>query len=217
MNQYWEKVWNNSTIMEHMGYVYGLVDIDSQFIQSFEEHEIHNVCDAACGFGKYSALLCANGFEVSGFDIAESSLHLTRQILHFLGMDSVINNYIKADILHTPYEDNQFDAVVAHAIIDHLPKKDAKQAIQELHRIIRLDGLIYLSFSGMPPNESTHQNTSSYDGNFPLQSLDREGLLYVYYSDDNIKELLSNYHILSFHTKKNGDRDIILQKLSTNQ
>lgn len=212
MNQYWEKVWNNSTIMEHMGYVYDLVGIDAEFIQSFEEHNVHIVCDAACGFGKYSALLCANGFQVSGFDIAGSSIHLTKQILHFLGMDSIVNNYTVADILNTPYENNQFDAVVAHAIIDHLPKADAIKAISELHRIIHTNGLIYLSFSGMQPNDTAFQYTHSYDGNFPLQSLDRDGLLYCYYSDEDIQSLLSKYHIISYKPKQNGDRDIILQK-----
>ena len=213
MNQYWENVWDNSTITEHMGYVYGLGDIDAEFIRMFSSHNIHTVCDAACGFGKYGALLFANGFDVSGFDIAESSIHLTKQILHFLGMDCIVPNYIVADIIQTPYKDNQFDAVAAHAIIDHLPKKDAPAAIKELLRIIRPEGLIYLSFSGKEECDEGINSTSSYDGNFPLQSLDRQGFLYQYYTDEEIQQLLTdNCHILSFTTEKHGDREIIIQK-----
>lgn len=215
MNQYWEKVWDNSTITEHMGYVYGLDDIDAYFLKFFSRYKIHNVCDAACGFGKYSALLYANGFDVSGFDIAESSIHLTKQILHFLNMDSIVPNYIIADIIQTPYQDHQFDGVVAHAIIDHLPKKDAPKAIQELLRIIKPDGLIYLSFSGKELSNDNISSTSSYDGNFPLQSLDRQGFLYRYYSEEEIQQLLpDSCRILSLTTEKHGDRDLIIQKLS---
>lgn len=213
MNQYWEKVWDNSTITEYMGYVYGgLIDIDAEFLQVFAKHKIKTVCDAACGFGKYSALLHANGYQVYGFDLAESSIHLTKQILHFLGMDSIINNYIIADITKTPYEDDQFDAVTAHAIIDHLPRKDAETALRELLRIIRPEGLVYLSFAGPNTSSNSINNTHSYDGNFPLQSLDREGLLYCYYTDDEIHQILPNCQILSFTTEQNGDREIILQK-----
>lgn len=213
MKQYWENVWDNSTITEYMGYVYGLGDIDAEFIRTFTEHQVHTVCDAACGYGKYSALLYANGFDVSGFDLAESSIHLTKQILHFLGMDAITKNYIIADITQTPYETDQFDAVVAHAIIDHLAKKDAPIALSELLRIVRPEGLIYLSFAGMAPSKDNVASTSSYDGNFPLQSLDREGLLYRYYSDDEIRNLLPHdCRILQFTTEKHGDRELILQK-----
>lgn len=214
MNQYWENVWDNSTITEYMGYVYGLGDIDLEFIHTFSEHQIHTVCDAACGYGKYSALLYTKGFDVWGFDVAESSIHLTKQILHFLGMDSIAKNYITADIIHTPYEDGQFDAVVAHAIIDHLPEKDAKSAINEMLRIVRTEGLVYLSFSGSESTNDSISTTSSYDGNFPLQSINREGLLYRFYTDEELYHiLLPDYHILKFTTTKHGDREIILQKV----
>lgn len=206
MNQYWENLWDNSTITEYMGYVYGLSDIDSSFIQIFHQHKIHSVCDAACGYGKYSALLYSNGFDVSGFDIAESSIHLTKQILHFLGMDSIISNYTTADIQHTKYNDNFFDAVVAHAIIDHLPLQDAICAIHETTRIVKPNGLVYLSFSGSDA-EILKENK------VPLQSLNREGLLYQYYSNEEIKEeLLKNQQIIYFETNSLGDRDIIIQK-----
>lgn len=213
MNQYWENVWDNSTITEYMGYVYGLHDIDSEFIRTFTKYQIHTVCDAACGFGKYSALLYTKGFDVCGFDLAESSIHLTKQILHFLGMDSITQKYITADITQTPYATGAFDAVVAHAIIDHLPEKDAKTAINEMLRIVRNDGLVYLSFSGMEGSNETNNDTNSYDGNYPLHSLNRQGLLYRYYTDEELlTHLLPDYHILNFTTTKHGDRDLILQK-----
>ena len=50
------------------------------FLDVFRECGVVNVCDAACGFGAYGAMLAANGFSVSLFDIASSSIELAKTL-----------------------------------------------------------------------------------------------------------------------------------------
>jgi len=51
---------------------------------------------------------------------------------------------LQGDITCTPFNDNSFDLILASSIIEHV--KDQQQMIDECYRILKPEGILYLSF-----------------------------------------------------------------------
>lgn len=54
-----------------------------------------------------------------------------------------------ADIRHLPFEENQFDLVIACEILEHIPWRDVSQALEQLRRVTRHYVLISLPFASL--------------------------------------------------------------------
>lgn len=210
MESYWNEVWNNPDIEEYQSYINRHVKSKPEFLDVFKEYHIKYVCDAACGFGAYSAMLAANEYHVSGFDIAESSIELTKKLLDSFKINT--SEFIISSITSILFADETFDAVVAHAVIDHLKYSDAICAIEELLRIVKNDGLVYISFDGMEDDDMEFKHIVLEDGSFLYSDIRREGLLFKYYTDEDIRTLLYGKNVIYRRTNVNGEREIILQK-----
>ena len=168
------------------------------------------VCDAACGFGAYSAMLSVNGFSVSGFDISQNAVNLTIDLLNRNNL--AYGMYRVFDICSIDFPDASFDAVVAHAMLDHLPVKDVQHAVLELHRITRDGGLIFLSFDPLEPEDLEEPHEVMPDGSFLYVGGGRDGLLFHHYSDEEIHCLLQDKTILQWRENARGEREILLIK-----
>lgn len=51
---------------------------------------------------------------------------------------------IEGDITQSPLKDNSFDIIIASGVIEHV--KDQQKMIEECHRMLKKDGIFYLSF-----------------------------------------------------------------------
>ncbi len=120
--------------------------------------------------------------------------------------------YCACDICSIDFPDASFDAVVAHAVLDHLPVKVVQHAILELHRIIRDGGLIFLSFDPLEPEDLEEPHEIMPDGSFLYIGGGRDGLLFHYYNDEEIQSLLIGRDIIQWHQNPRGDREILIQK-----
>jgi 2-polyprenyl-3-methyl-5-hydroxy-6-metoxy-1,4-benzoquinol methylase len=210
MDQFWEQVWKTPNLKVYEHYIEKHLKESPDFIRVFKEYHIKSVCDAACGFGAYSAMLAVNGFDVAGFDIAASSIELTSAMLEKQKIDT--SGYIISDIADISFPSERFDAVVAHAVLDHLPAKKARKAVEELLRIVKENGLIYLSFDGLNEEDLKQNHTTLEDGSFQYLDEGREGLLFKYYRDEEIDDLLKGKHMIYRLTREQGDREVIIQK-----
>lgn len=210
MDQYWENVWINPDIDEYERYLEGHKKVHRGFLEVFKKYKVKFVCDAACGFGAYSAMLAVNGYEVVGFDVAASSIELTRKMLGNLSVST--DKYFVSSITEVSYPSEQFDAVVAHAVIDHLSVEDANRAVEELLRIAKSGGLVYLSFDEISEEDTLIEHKVMEDGSYLYTEGDRSGLLFKYYTNEAIGNLLKNRKIIYRATNTSGEREIIIQK-----
>lgn len=208
---YWEKVWQSENEYELQQYLKGYNGITNPVVDIFKQNNVVSICDVACGFGAYSLMFASNGFEVEGFDISETAVGITKKSLEKYGIDS--SKYKVADILNTGYSDEAFDGVVVHAVIDHLLVSDAKKAIEELCRITKKNGLIMLSFDPLEEEDVDCPHIVLEDGSVQYTTDDsRNMMIFHYYSNDEIKELLEGKHIEYFETRKNGERIVVVRK-----
>ncbi|MGH4138761.1 class I SAM-dependent methyltransferase [Clostridium sp.] len=208
MNTYWRSVWTGREVKDYKKYIN--LNYEYKFINIFKQNNISHICDAACGFGKYSAILSKNNFKVSGFDISEEAVSLTKAMLNDFGLKFM--EFCVCSITNIRYQDEHFDGVVAHAVIDHLKTTEAIKALNELFRITKKNGLIYLSFDGIEDDDSELSHEVLEDGSFKYIDDLRKGMIFKYYINEEIKKLIIGKQILYFNTKQNGEREIILRK-----
>lgn len=208
--EYWNTVWNIKDIDEYRKYLVKYNHIENDMIKIFKDAKIHDICDAACGFGANSLALYSNGFNVSGFDISEEAVKLTNTLLFEYGMKE--KRFIQCSITNIEYADERFDAVTARAVLDHLSSIDVKKAINELLRITKKGGLLYASFDPLSEEDISFSHQVLADGSFLYDDGDAKGLLFRYYLDDEIKQLFCDFNIIYFNTDTKGNRHIIVRK-----
>ena len=208
---YWDKEWRSQEIDEYQSYLESHMHSHPWFLEAFRKYEIKYVCDAACGFGAYSAMLSSNGFQVSGFDLSSVAVDLTKQLLRKNRLQ--FSNFIASDICAIEFPDDCFDATVAHAVLDHLSAKDASIALCELMRITKPNGLVYLSFDPLEQEDLSEPHDILEDGSFLYTRGEREGLLFRYNSSADILRQLMPYRMLQWRCNKRGEREFLLQKL----
>lgn len=208
-NLYWDRCWKDEEPAELYQYLDMYYKVKLKEIDLFKEHNIVTVCDAACGFGAYSLAFASNSFHVHSFDISETAVEITMKGLKKYGIDDA--NVKVASILDTGYAGETFDGVIAHAVLDHLIVEDTKKALDELFRITVPNGLILLSFDMAEKDDFTEEHITLKDGTMEYTNGARKGMLFHPYGQEEISELLKNYHIVC-RTDNQREKRIILQK-----
>ncbi|HIE06260.1 MAG TPA: class I SAM-dependent methyltransferase, partial [bacterium (Candidatus Stahlbacteria)] len=119
------------------------------------------VLDFGCGFGIQSAVLAEKDFQVVGLETVED-----KSLDHFFKGDAEkhksdrdrslrqIWNWLKEDLdslefryydgKHIPFPDGYFDAILAYAVLEHIPEDELPGTLGELSRILRAKGLLYI-------------------------------------------------------------------------
>jgi len=93
------------------------------------------VLDVGCGPGRDLARLTGLGFSAVGLDLSFA----------FCNMAQKHAPTVQADLSHIPLADQSFDGVWAYASLVHLGTADAKEAILELRRVLRMGGITEIS------------------------------------------------------------------------
>lgn len=89
------------------------------------------ILDAGCGTGGIMKLLSGIGI-IHGIDVSEDALFYTRK--------RGLKNVTLGSITKLPYQEKQFDAVLALDVIEHI--KDDARALDELARVLKPTGVL---------------------------------------------------------------------------
>jgi ubiquinone/menaquinone biosynthesis C-methylase UbiE len=98
------------------------------------------VLDVGMGAGVLIGELDRRGWEVTGIDLAPSMVERARERLPHV-RDRLLQGAIQA----LPFEDGQFDAVVATGVVEYAVQ-DLDRAVGELSRVLRTSGALVVSF-----------------------------------------------------------------------
>lgn len=63
---------------------------------------------------------------------------------------------IKADITNLPFEDKYFDLILSSHVIEHI--EDEEKVLEEFNRVLKDDGIVFLSFPYSPQYEKTFED-----------------------------------------------------------
>ena len=97
-----------------------------------------SVLDAGCGPGTLTIGIAERARSVTGVDFGESQIESARQRAADLNATNV--EFIKASCYELPFEDNSFDRVFSHALMEHLA--NPIDALCELRRVLKPCGIV---------------------------------------------------------------------------
>jgi len=117
--------------------------------RSAETHAAHllphlkpgmRVLDFGCGPGTISAGLAkaVEPGELHGIDMEESQLSIARAAAAAGGHDNA--TFHVGDVTDLPFEDNSFDVVHCHAVLNHIP--ETQTVLAEVKRVLKPSGII---------------------------------------------------------------------------
>jgi ubiquinone/menaquinone biosynthesis C-methylase UbiE len=109
-----------------------------------EEYEVkrpvERVLDLGCGNGRHAMYFARQGLKTAGIDVSEKAIEWAGEWARREGLEI---DFRVGNIEHLPYEDQSFDAVVSHGVLDHVPMMAARTAAEEVRRVLRPGGLFY--------------------------------------------------------------------------
>ncbi|MCQ2070008.1 MAG: class I SAM-dependent methyltransferase [archaeon] len=153
----------------------GVADVSFMDVRPGEK-----VLDAGCGNGKTSAALIEAGAEVTGTDYSASAVE---SCVKLLGDRA---EFLVADSRDLPFGDGSFDAVVSVHMLEHVPAEDSRRAASELMRVLVPGGRLYLRCFAEGDMRSDGKKEDV-----------RNGILYRYFSEDDIRDLFGQWDVVS--------------------
>ncbi len=206
---FWDNAWKTADRRRIEALAEQLMRSGDTVIPYLEARGAVTVCDAGCGCGAYSLCLAVHGFRVSGFDISEDAVALTRRLLSENGWPAL--DFRTADIRHTGYEDDAFDAAVARDVIDHMPIREGAEAVQELLRIVRPGGCVLLTLDGMDEEYASEPHDINSDGDFVFTGGKWRGMVFHPCSPGEI-ERLTRCQDARILTSSGGRYTVVIEK-----
>lgn len=83
------------------------------------------------------------GYKTHGIDISEEQVKKASAFCEKKGIDLGIR---KGDMRNLPFEDRSISFVYSYDTIFHMPKKEVSVAMEEMKRVLRKEGLLFVNF-----------------------------------------------------------------------
>lgn len=159
------------------------------------------VLDIGCGPGRWCIHFARIGMRPAGVDISSVAIETARR---WTAEERLAGEYAVAPATALPFADGEFDAVVASAVIDHMPLATAATAMAEIKRVLKPGGSLFISFDGLEdepdPFDALPDGTCLYtDGR-------SKGMIWRHYYDDEARRLLQGFELLDWQQLPSGDR-----------
>jgi SAM-dependent methyltransferase len=126
--------WEGQTFEEYLS----LCDsqLTTELLLDYLPHE-GPILEAGCGLARWVIFLRGKGFNVVGLDASQHALQTARRHASTIPL-------INADILHMPFGNNVFAAILSFGVVEHF-ERDMQATFQEMRRVLRKRGLLFLA------------------------------------------------------------------------
>jgi SAM-dependent methyltransferase len=134
--------------------------------------ELGPACDMGCGPGQIARYLYEHGVEACGVDLSAGMIEQARQLNPGL-------EFNQGDMLQLDIADETWGGIAAFYSIIHVPRAEVVQALRELKRTLKPNGLLLLAFhlgDGVQHNDEWWGHAVSIDFIF-FRSEEMEGYL----------------------------------------
>jgi ubiquinone/menaquinone biosynthesis C-methylase UbiE len=181
----------------------------------FKYHSNEKVLEVGCGIGTDLAEYALNGANVSGIDLGNDQIDLTKLNFDLRGLKYELLEVGNAESLQ--FEDNTFDLVFSFGVLHHTT--NPQQAINEIYRVLKPDGkaIIMLYARGWKHYikrcfihgillgkwfkagfnwKMVYNQVSEVHGNSPKTEI---------YRKSQLQEMFSNYNSVKLYKKRIGE------------
>lgn len=113
----------------------------------------NKILDIGFGDGQLLQLLSHYHFDLYGTDISKKNVKKTKNEFVAKKIDVELK---VAKITDIPFEDNEFDVVVATEVLEHAGEMELQEGLQEIRRVLKTGGFF---FGTVPANENLSDST----------------------------------------------------------
>jgi ubiquinone/menaquinone biosynthesis C-methylase UbiE len=163
----------------------GLID----FVKKHRLNEMPKVLDLGCGVGRHIVFSHTMKTEAYGIDISEEAISIARSWASKEGLENVENRISIGDISQLPYENNFFDFVLSHGVLDSMSYSICSDAINQVARVLKKEGLLYCDL--ISGDDSSHYK--EYSGEEIVLNGHEEGTVQLYFNYELIVKIFNPY------------------------
>jgi ubiquinone/menaquinone biosynthesis C-methylase UbiE len=130
------------------------------------------ILDAGCAAGRDTRFFKKEGFQPTGVDAS-------KEMIHTAATTSPEIPFVQSDLKKLPFDDASFDGIWSSATLDHLDRLDLPGALSELGRVLKPNGIMYVSIrSGEGELKTADKFSQGLERRFTLVGKDEfEGML----------------------------------------
>ncbi|MDH3630345.1 MAG: class I SAM-dependent methyltransferase [Gammaproteobacteria bacterium] len=158
----------------------------------------HSVFDLGCGAGRHSVFLAQQGFAVSAADVSPSAIEKTRLNLQQTGTDATL---YQIDMTEWPFNDGQFDAVVAFNIVYHAQRAEVETVLEQINRVLSPGGLIFITFKSILDAQCGYGEQLAPFTWAPTSGLEK-GIAHYYVDEAEARRLMQDFDLISMVHKQ---------------
>jgi len=143
----WDKIWGRAS----EDALWSLPDPDVEaLIPRLREEGVVRVLDLGCGMGRHTVLFAAAGFETYATDASEQGIERCRAWLDAERLDATTT---LSPMRTIDYPDGFFDFAISWNVVYHAMRADLAATLAEVHRVLRPNGLLYLTLNSTRNNK----------------------------------------------------------------
>lgn len=173
-------------------------EIVVNFVSIIEKRNAKKVLDLGCGAGRHVNYLAKNGFEAFGVDISETGLKLTKKRLRKVKLEAAM---VKSDMKFLPFIGSCFDAAVCVNTIYHQRLKEIKEAVSELHRVLKKKGLLLTNFHSKRSGKYG-KGVEVEENTFAGETGPEKGVLHHFVDENEIHKLFKDFRLVDLETRE---------------
>jgi len=175
----------------------------------FKEKGVKRVLDLGCGTGRHIVYLSKKGFEVYGMDASPKALEMAKKWL--IEVNEKAELHLDRMEHKFPFKDKYFDAVISIQVIHHNLMKDIIFTVEEIERILKSKGLIFITFPKLSASSSKNnwKLNKIESGTYIPQSGKEKGLPHHFFTLEEINQVFSSFNLLEIYIDKTNHRAII--------
>jgi SAM-dependent methyltransferase len=165
------------------------------------------VLDLGCGYGRMSIALAKRGFDVTAIDFVAASIDWVRK----LAAKEDLPISLRVGAAEELSDSAAFDAIYCNSVLDHMTFESARTCLKLIANALRTGGIAFISFDAWETEDPANFETLG-DGTRVYISLKRHGMIWRYYTDEEIIGLCRNFKMIESKVDDNGKRCAWLQK-----
>lgn len=180
-----------------------------ELTRKLKKYQAKKVLDLACGSGWLTIFMSKYGFDVTGIDIAKPAIDLGKRWAEEDGIDV---NFLVGDVFNLPFKEASFDAVVCNSSLEHFRLDQAEQIFQKINHVLVPGGFFFGCFDKVGSGKGEYFELG--DATHVYTDKMREGMMLRNYTDEELKNMMKDFDLVSFDKNNYGSRLVWAKKKS---
>jgi len=159
------------------------------FVKKHTETGLPKVLDLGCGIGRH--IIFANDMQTDayGVDLSESAVKFAIDWAKKEGVLNPEEKILQSDITKMPFQNNFFDFIISHGVLDSMSESNCQNSILDTHRVLKPGGYFYCDL--VAGDNSFHN--SDFSGEEIVQSEHEKNTIQLYFNRNLIDNFFSKY------------------------